>query len=60
LRREAQRQAKTQTNIVYFDLAIERLTAQKLVMELGKKGIKLLPVGPPRLLVEDKSGGSGP
>jgi threonine aldolase len=41
--------AKTQTNIVYFDLAIERLTAQKLVMELGKKGIKLLPVGPRRL-----------
>jgi threonine aldolase len=41
--------AKTQTNIVYFDLASERLTAQKLVMELGKKGIKLLPVGPRRL-----------
>ena len=41
--------AKTQTNIVYFDLASERSTAQKLVMELGKKGIKLLPVGPRRL-----------
>jgi threonine aldolase len=41
--------AKTQTNIVYFDLASERLTAQKLMMELGKKGIKLLPVGPRRL-----------
>ena len=41
--------AKTQTNIVYFDLAGERLTAQKLVMALSKKGIKLLPVGPRRL-----------
>lgn len=41
--------AKTQTNIVYFNLASERLTAQKVVMELGKKGIKLLPVGPRRL-----------
>lgn len=41
--------AKTQTNIVYFELAGERLTAEKLVMELRKKGLRLLPVGPRRL-----------
>ncbi len=41
--------AKTQTNIVYFEVHAERLTAEKLVMELGKKGIKLLHVGPRRL-----------
>lgn len=41
--------AKTQTNIVYFDLASERLTAEKLVTGLTKKGIRLLSVGPRRL-----------
>jgi threonine aldolase len=49
LRREAQRQAKTQTNIVYFELASERLTAERLVTGLAKKGIRLLAVGPRRL-----------
>lgn len=41
--------AKTQTNIVYFDSASERLTAEKLVIGLTKKGIRLLSVGPRRL-----------
>jgi len=41
--------AKTQTNIVYFELTSERLTAEKLVAELRKKGIRLLTVGPRRL-----------
>jgi len=49
LRREAQRQAKTQTNIVYFELTSERLTAENLVTGLTKKGIRLLSVGPRRL-----------
>ena len=40
---------RTQTNIVYFELAIERFTAGTLATELGKKGVKLLPVGPRRL-----------
>ena len=37
-----------QTDIVYFDLASDRLTADELVAELGKKGIKILCVGPMR------------
>ncbi len=41
--------AKIQTNIVYFDLGSERLTAEKLVTGLTKKGIRLLSVGPRRL-----------
>jgi len=41
--------AKTQTNIVYFQLTSERLTAEKLVTGLTKKGIRLLSVGPRRL-----------
>lgn len=41
--------AKIQTNIVYFELTGEQLTAKKLVAELGKRGIRLLPVGPRRL-----------
>jgi threonine aldolase len=40
---------RTQTNIVYFELATERLAADRLATELSKKGIKLLPVGPRRL-----------
>lgn len=40
---------RTQTNIVYFELATERLAADRLATELGKKGVKLLPVGPRRL-----------
>jgi threonine aldolase len=37
---------KTQTNIVYFELASERITAEKLVTQLGAGGIKLLSLGP--------------
>ncbi len=37
---------RTQTNIVYFELAGKRVTAEKLVTQLGKRGIKLLRVGP--------------
>lgn len=40
---------KIQTNIVYFDIADERLTAGKLVRQLSDKGIKILQVGPGRL-----------
>jgi len=41
--------ARVQTNIVYFDMAADRLTAKKLVTELDKRGIKLLCVGSSRL-----------
>jgi threonine aldolase len=37
---------RTQTNIVYFELASERVTAKKLVTQLGARGIKLLSLGP--------------
>ncbi len=39
---------RVQTDIVYFELAGNRLTADELVTELGKKGIKILRVGPSR------------
>jgi len=39
---------RVQTDIVYFELASDRLTADELVTELGKKGIKILCVGPSR------------
>jgi threonine aldolase len=41
--------AGTQTNIVYFELDCDRLTAEELVTKLGKKGIRLLCTGPSRL-----------
>ncbi|MHC4460759.1 MAG: low-specificity L-threonine aldolase [Planctomycetota bacterium] len=41
--------AGTQTNIVYFELVSEQLTAEELVTGLGKKGIRLLCIGPSRL-----------
>ena len=41
--------ASVQTNIIYFDVVTDRLKAEKLVTELGKRGIKLLCVGPSRL-----------
>ncbi|MFQ6036731.1 MAG: low-specificity L-threonine aldolase [Sedimentisphaerales bacterium] len=41
--------ARVQTNIIYFEVAEEWLTAKKLVTELDKRGIKLLCVGPSRL-----------
>ena len=40
---------RVQTDIVYFELVSNRLTADELVTELGKKGIKILCVGPRRL-----------
>ena len=40
--------ATVQTDIVYFELASDRLTTDELVTELGKKGIKILCVGPSR------------
>ncbi len=43
--------AGTQTNIVYFELVSDRLTAEELVTELGKKGIRLLCTGPSCLRV---------
>ena len=39
---------RVQTDIVYFELAGNRLTADELVTELGKKGIKILRVAPSR------------
>ena len=41
--------ANVQTNIIYFELASNRLTADELVTELGKKGVKILCVGPSQL-----------
>jgi threonine aldolase len=41
--------ANVQTNIIYFELASDRLTADELVTKLGKKGVKILCVGPSRL-----------
>lgn len=40
---------KVQTNIVYFNLADNRLTAETLVRQLADRGIKILKVGPERL-----------
>jgi len=39
----------TQTNIIYFELVSEQLTAETLVKELGEKGIKLLQTGPSQI-----------
>ena len=39
---------RVQTDIVYFELVSDRLTADELLTELGKKGIKILCVGPSR------------
>jgi len=40
---------RIQTNIVFFDLTSDRITAQKLVTQLADRGIKILQVGPGRL-----------
>ena len=40
--------ARTQTNIIYFDLVSDRLTAEEFVTRLGQKGIKLAPTRPSR------------
>jgi threonine aldolase len=39
----------TQTNIVYFGLVNEQVTAVTLVKELGKEGIRLLQIGPSQI-----------
>lgn len=41
--------ARVQTNIIYFQVVTDRLAAKRLVAELGKRGIKLLCVGPSQL-----------
>jgi len=38
---------KVQTNIIYFDLTSDRLTAEEFIARLGKKGIRLLCVAGP-------------
>jgi threonine aldolase len=40
---------KVQTNIVYFDIADDQLTAETLVRQLADRGIKILQLGPVRL-----------
>jgi threonine aldolase len=40
---------KIQTNIVYFNMADDRLPAETLTRQLANKGIKILQVGPRRL-----------
>ncbi len=41
--------ARVQTNIVYFEVARERLGAEELVRRLAGQGVKVLSVGPTRL-----------
>jgi len=41
--------ARVQTNIVYFDVTREDLTAEELVRGLGGRGVRVLSVGPTRL-----------
>jgi len=40
---------RIQTNIVYFDMADDRFTAETLVKQLAGRGVKVLQVGPGRL-----------
>jgi len=40
--------ARVQTNIIYFDLVSDRVTADVFMKQLGQKGIKLLHTGPSR------------
>ena len=40
---------RVQTNIVYFDLASEKTTAEQLAAELADKGVRMLQLGPARL-----------
>lgn len=40
--------ARVQTNIIYFDLVSDRITADVFMKQLGQKGIKLLRTGPSR------------
>jgi len=40
--------ARIKTNIIFFDLVNDRLTADEFIKQLGQKGIRLLPTGPSR------------
>jgi threonine aldolase len=40
--------ARVKTNIIYFDLVSDRITADVFMTQLGQKGIKLLRTGPSR------------
>jgi threonine aldolase len=40
--------ARIKTNIIFFDLVNNRLTADEFIKQLGQKGIRLLPTGPSR------------
>lgn len=40
--------SKVRTNIIYFNLVTDRLTADEFLTRLAKKGIKLLSTGPSR------------
>jgi threonine aldolase len=39
---------RVQTNIVYFDLVSEKITAEKLASQLEEKGVRILQLGPSR------------
>jgi threonine aldolase len=41
--------ASVRTDIVYFEIVCERITAEKLVDELNKRAVKILHLGPNRL-----------
>ncbi len=41
--------ARVQTNIVYFDVVRDRISAETLVKRLAERGVKVLSVGPRRL-----------
>lgn len=41
--------ASVRTDIVYFDVACEKITAEKLVEELDKRAVRILNLGPNRL-----------
>ena len=41
--------ASVSTDIVYFEVASERITAENLTSELARKGVKILHIGPRRL-----------
>ena len=40
---------RVQTNIVYFDVTSEAITAERLAAELGDKGVRILQLGPAQL-----------
>ena len=48
--------ARIKTNIIFFDLVSDRLTADEIIKRLGQKGIKLLPTGLCRFRMVTHSG----